>query len=721
MNLTSADYRKLEEESWILPGLADAAGLFRVDMVEGGRYMGRNGNEDYSGIIHPFIWPGESVPREYCLRLDHPPLEYRSDGSTKEKNKYIFPVGRTNLLYFPPGITPEMLGNPDLPAIISEGMKKIIALQRLALYGCDLPRFLPTGISGVWNWKGKIGIEPDSSGQRQTVKGPIPDLSRIIWAGRTVYILFDADKWGNPLTQAAERELAKELKSRGATVKIIDLPVKAGLMKPDDFLAHTDGGPERMLALIEAAREFEPDLLRYHNNDHGNCGRLVAIHGHELRYCHEMKKWIIWDGRRWAVDEVKRAFVFAKTAILEYLQKAIKAGIEAHEKFAKATLNTKEIKAMLTFAESELGVGSKELDIAPHRLNFANGTVDLRTGELFPHDPRDLITKVIEHNYVPRATCPNFMNFLLKIMGNDISEERARRLVDFLQTAFGYSLHGTPKEKIVAFCHGETDTGKTTLLTLLETLLNDYATTINVDSLMVKKSGNNELADISDLRGARFARSSETEQGQRINEARLKRLSQGAGKIKARRLYENFVRFDETHVLWIDCNHKPKVRGQDAAIWNRLPVIPFDVSIPKDQQDKQLGEKLLAEAEGILAWVVRGAVKYYAEGLQLPLEVLEASQNWKKEAEDLEEFVAACCELAPDAWVACGTLYSLYESWAEENGVEPLKANAFNERILGLGGKKKRKQIDGHYKRGFQGITIISSPGNNPESTSIPF
>jgi putative DNA primase/helicase len=155
-----------------------------------------------------------------------------------------------------------MVDDATLPIIICEGEKKALSLWRLATEESDPPAFVPIAVSGVWGWKGKTGIEAGPKGDRETVKGPIPDLGRVQWRGRTVSILFDSDRKSNPLIRSAERGLALELKSRGAPViRIVELPELSGLEKTgaDDFLAHVEGGPQRMLGLIKTARLFKPE------------------------------------------------------------------------------------------------------------------------------------------------------------------------------------------------------------------------------------------------------------------------------------------------------------------------------------------------------------------------------------------------------------------------------------------------------------------------------
>jgi hypothetical protein len=220
VNLTSADFDKLAS-SGISPELAQQAQLRRVDSKEGGALVGRNGSGDYAGVVFPYVWPGESRPREYRLRRDHPEIEYK-DGRPRERAKYLTAPGRGNLLYLVPGTSPEWLGNPTLPVVIAEGEKKTLALWVGSWEGvgdtAEVPAFLPIGLPGVWNWRGTIGRAPGQNGDRRPVKGLIPDFQRIAWKGRRVTILFDTNASNNESVQAARRGLTDELNKLGAEV-----------------------------------------------------------------------------------------------------------------------------------------------------------------------------------------------------------------------------------------------------------------------------------------------------------------------------------------------------------------------------------------------------------------------------------------------------------------------------------------------------------------------
>jgi predicted P-loop ATPase len=218
--------------------------LRRVDSLTGAELVGRKSG-NYAGVAIPYFFPGTSEVREYRLRRDHPDMEIDSKGQVKPKQKYLSPPGRGNMLYFPPGMTEAQLRDVPLPLIITEGEFKTLALWRLANWShTDDPRFLPLGVSGVYNWRGTIGKTNGPDGERLDVKGPIPDLERVAWKGRKVIIAYDADSSLKDLVRFARAELAWHLRGRGAVVGFLGWDAKQG-KGIDDHLALV--GPEKVL------------------------------------------------------------------------------------------------------------------------------------------------------------------------------------------------------------------------------------------------------------------------------------------------------------------------------------------------------------------------------------------------------------------------------------------------------------------------------------------
>jgi hypothetical protein len=297
--LTDADFRLLSA-SFISPDLARSVGIFRVDSACGSELIGRNGNVDYAGIVFPYHLPGNPHPREYRLRRDNPDLERGSDGEIKQKAKYLSPPGRRNLLYFVPMTVAAWLSETSLPIYLTEGEKKTLALWELAWRGlsdsAQAPRFLPVGLSGVWNWRGKIGKTENELGQKQDVKGVIPDFDLIKWKERAVRIVFDANVHTNESVQAARRGLAAELTRRGAAVSFVDLPVTEGVNGIDDLLALK--GADYVTGLLDAAKptashkekprnqasvliEVTHDAELFHTSDGDAYATIPVNHHHE--------------------------------------------------------------------------------------------------------------------------------------------------------------------------------------------------------------------------------------------------------------------------------------------------------------------------------------------------------------------------------------------------------------------------------------------------------
>ena len=277
--------------------------------------------------------------------------------------------------------------------------------------------------------------------------------------------------------------------------------------------------------------------------------------------------------------------------------------------------------------------------------------------------------------------------------------EGVQRLIDYQQRAKGYSLTGRTSEKAVFIAHGGGNNGKSTDLNVIRELAAEYSVLLQIDTLMTRQESNNSQADLAELRGARFVMTSETEEGQRLAEAKLKRITQGTGKIKATRKYENPIQFTETHKLWMDCNHKPRITGIDNAIWNRLHLIPYTVTIPPEEIDRELPEKLLQEAEGILAWIVEGAKRWYAEGLGRPPEIEAAVQGYREEMDQIGRFIEDRCITGDFVQAQGEFLYTAYKNWAEGCGERHvLSLCDFGPKIESRGFQKDHKNFGNIYR-----------------------
>jgi putative DNA primase/helicase len=292
---------------------------------------------------------------------------------------------------------------------------------------------------------------------------------------------------------------------------------------------------------------------------------------------------------------------------------------------------------------------------------------------------------MVKCNYTPGLVGPRWQKFLEDTFGD---------LAPWIQKAVGYSITGSTKEKVVFMLLGKTDTGKTTFLTALGETFADYAKRIQIETLMWSKhEDNNTNADLAELRGARFVTTSETEEGQRLREAKLKRITQGMGQITATRKFENPITFTETHKLWLDANFAPDIRGTDNAIWNRLLPIPCTNLLSEGQKDRGLIDRLLLEREAIAAWAVAGAVRWYTEGLgPIPGAIEQRRGAWRAEMDFLGDFLADTCdEDHPRFTVSASALYAEYK----KRDPHPMPQTAFGCRMADRGYVKAREARTG--------------------------
>jgi putative DNA primase/helicase len=420
--------------------------------------------------------------------------------------------------------------------------------------------------------------------------------------------------------------------------------------------------------------------------DMGNAQRLVSLHGKDLLYTYKWGTWLIWNGLRWLKDEVgeveRRAKDVARSIYAEASKvddKDLRAAIVSH---AKATEAESKRRAMIVSAQCELPVDIDDLDRDPWLLNVRNGTLNLKTGELHPHGREDRITKLAPVEYDRNAEAPTWRNFLQSIMGDNLG------LMTFLQKAVGYTLTGSTREQCLFILYGLGGNGKSTFLETIKELLGDYAQDTSTETFMLKK---NQVIpnDIAALRGARFVKAVEVEGGRRMAEVVVKQMT-GGDTMSARFLHQEWFSFKPAFKIFLGVNHKPVIRGTDHAIWRRIRLIPFTVQIPKDEQDKELSEKLRAELPGILNWALEGCLLWQDTGLELPVEVEAATQDYREEMDVLGDWLRECCIVAPGASALARDLYQSYTKWAEDNGEkQPLSQRAFGGNLKQRGFEQK--------------------------------
>lgn len=428
----------------------------------------------------------------------------------------------------------------------------------------------------------------------------------------------------------------------------------------------------------------------YRCTDTGNAERFAARHGGRVRYCAGLGGWYVWTRHRWEQDTTDAIHRLAKDTVRAIAAEAEEADDdklrEAIERHASKSESRSSIESMLSLARAEKPIPSRveQWDRDPWLLAVRNGTVDLRTGELQPHDPARYITKLAPVVYDPVAAAPRWMAFLDEIM------DGRRDLVEYLQRAVGYSLTGSTREHKLLFLHGSGRNGKSTFLNTIRHMLGDYASQAAPELLLMSRRGaDGPTPEIARLRGARFVSTVEIEQGRRMAESFVKQLT-GGDPLVARYLRENPFEFVPECKVWVATNHKPRVTGSDRAIWSRVQLVPFTKTIPREQRDPELQGKLEAEAQGILQWALAGCLSWQERGLAPPKEVIAATEEYREEEDVFGRFIADTCVVADDAEIVTGDLYKAYCQWCEDNGERAVTKKTLGQQLAANGFQRRR-------------------------------
>lgn len=420
-----------------------------------------------------------------------------------------------------------------------------------------------------------------------------------------------------------------------------------------------------------------------HLTDLGNARRLVALHGRDLHYCYPWGRWLVWDGRRWALDMSGAAERLAKATVQAIYEEASKtADDERRKALAKHALKSegqRAISAILALAQSEPGIPVQpaELDANPWLLNVLNGTLDLRTGELREHRREDLLTKLAPVEYDATARLELWERFLAESTRGD------QELATFLQRAAGYSLTGETDEEKLFFVHGPAAAGKSTFLEALKAALGDYAATADFETFLARTQVGGPRSDVAALAGARLVVGIEVDEGKRMAEGLVKQLT-GGDTVTARFLYKENFTFRPQFKLWLAANHAPKVSDADDAMWRRILRVPFEQVVPLERRDPEVKRVLRDPAQAgpaLLAWAVQGCLAWQREGLGIPPAVVQATDAYRLDNDPLREFVRIRCVFGPTRTVRISQLRETYSDWAKENGERPIGNRDFNRRL----------------------------------------
>jgi putative DNA primase/helicase len=425
------------------------------------------------------------------------------------------------------------------------------------------------------------------------------------------------------------------------------------------------------------ARDIPWGTVREHLTEAGAAERFARLHGDDVRYDHRRQRWLLWQGHRWMPDADAAVTRLALTFARVWQRDALDLPNDQREaatKFAFRLERRDGLNNLLGLAKALKPIADSggSWDTDPWLLGVPNGVVNLRTGTLRAGRQDDHITMQASVEYDADAQCPRWQAFVSEIFAGDTA------LAAFIQRAVGYSLTGITTEQCLLLLYGRGSNGKGSFTNTLKHMLGDYAWNMPFATIELRDRAAipNDLAA---LVNRRFITASETNDGTRLNESRVKALT-GCDPVTARFLHGEFFTFEPVAKFWLSVNHKPIVRDDSYGFWRRLRLIPFTQTF---EVNPGLAEELRAEAPGILAWCVRGCESWQREGLHPPAVVTDATREYEADSDVLAGFLSEACEEDPAAEVRASELYDHYRRWSDGHGLserERLTSTAFGRK-----------------------------------------
>ena len=498
-------------------------------------------------------------------------------------------------------------------------------------------------------------------------------------------------------------------------IKLPDLPKGGDVydwLKQGRTMAEIDelpaAEPETPEETEEISVESLPDFIkinpfeaknrqRYRWDDIGTSNFFADAYKNICRHCPEAKNWYIYDGHVWKIDiggavvsKLAKLFTSYMLDCRKYLDDDGQQ--ENWIKYVANRIKKKNRDIMLADAATVYPVSIHEFDKDQHLFNVQNGTIDLRTFELKPHNPDDFLSKIANVTFDENARCDRWERFITEIMQNDT--EKAQ----FLQKSLGYALSGDTSEECFFIFYGNTTrNGKGTTAETTLHILGNYGRTAQPETIAQKQhtNGGAPSEDVARLKGARFVNMSEPDKGLRLNSALVKSMT-GGDTITARFLHQNSFEFKPEYKLFINTNHLPRVGDDSIFASGRVKLIPFERHFPENEQDKGL-KAFFRQPEnksGILNWLLEGLKLLKSEGLKQPDSVRDATAQYRADSDIIGQFISECLIQNPGQKTLFKNVHAVYEEWCKENGYGILNSNNLSAE-LNIKGKKTKRGAKG--------------------------
>lgn len=589
----------------------------------------------------------------------------------------------------------DKLSNDDKPVLFVEGEKAASAASVL------IPQYTATTWSGGANSLKKTTLEPLRG--KKVILMPDNDEAGIACMLRLAETLSDPKglncnvKILDTSGTAAKWDIANALEDKWTSDKFIKwakervtqyerkqtepekkTPKEAVKEKPKLAVVNT---PERTIAEGNTLKKIpatskEVEILPPAMSPSFFAHKFVDLYGDNWRFISQFQRWLRWDGDTWVIDHRNK-----------YFQQGWELADSATYWDEARNLNDNQRKSLsfrafiggfLDLARSADKIASEPdlWDAHNMLLGVPGGVIDLATGVSIEGAREQLISRKTEIS-PKKGGCPLWISTINRATNN------SKEMLDYLQRMAGYLLTGETKEECFFFVYGPGASGKSTFCRTLTEILKDYAQAASVDAFMAR-SNNEHQTEIARMAGVRLITATETDEGARWNESRIKALT-GRDKISARFMRGDLFDFQPTAKIMIAGNHKPQLRSVGEEMKRRIHLIDFPTTIPEADRDRDLNEKLKLEYPQILNWMIEGAIKWNKDGLNRPDSVKDATNEYLASEDGYGEWLSECCEIDASASVPVSSAYKSFKSWCEQGGEYCPSQKRFSQRLVDRG------------------------------------
>lgn len=470
--------------------------------------------------------------------------------------------------------------------------------------------------------------------------------------------------------------------------------------------------PHARAALITSMRTGQParpvdPAVSESMTDASHAERFAFAFGSELRFDHRRDRWLVYEAQRWKPDidggVYRMAIQFARLRQMEAIDIADRKLREAVLKYFIGRESKTALDRCVQLAKflPPIADNGETWDLDPWLLGAPNGIVNLKDGTMRDGDPADHITMSVSVKYDPAALCPRWRQFVSEIFDND------QELADFVQRFSGYAITGITHEQILAFFYGRGANGKGTFMNTIAHVLGDYAYNMPFSTVELRQRSAIPN-DVAALEKRRWVTASETQDGTRLNEARIKALT-GCDPITARFLHGEWFTFQPVAKFILSVNHKPTVADDSYGFWRRIRLVPFLRTFIGEQCDPLL-ESVFREQEapGILNWCVEGCLTWQRDGLKPPISVVNATSQYRDDSSPLSDFFEHCIEAADkDSRVKAADMQGAYVKYCDVQRIA--KQERMNAKVLGqkLGDMLEKKHTETGWV--YCGIRLVTN------------